>query len=70
MSKYDYDDYLEDDPMFTPCIHCGCPNFYMDWGDSIYKCNDCDKPIDAKSHSHGRKERTKSKLKKFKDEEL
>jgi len=69
MSKYDYDDYLEDDPMFAPCIHCGCPDFYMDWEDSIYKCNDCDKPIDPKTNHGGKKQKGKSKLRKFKDYE-
>lgn len=69
MSKYSYDDYLEDDPMFAPCIHCGCLDFYMDWNETIYKCSDCDKPIDSQSPSHGRKEKSKSKVKKFKGED-
>jgi hypothetical protein len=70
MSKYDYDDYLEDDPMFTPCIHCGCLDFYMEWGENIYRCSNCDSPIDPKSTNNSKKEKPKTKLKKFKDEEI
>jgi len=68
MSKYSFDDYLEEDPMFTPCLHCGCLDFYMDWEDSIYKCSDCDKPIDAKSQNTKRN-KSKERLRKFKDYE-
>jgi len=54
--------------MFTPCLHCGCLDFYMDWEDSIYKCSDCDKPIDAKSQNT-KKNKSKERLRKFKDYE-
>lgn len=69
MSKHSYDEYLEDEPMFTPCIHCGSLDFYMCWEDSIYKCNECDKPIDPKTSKHGKRNSDKPKLKKFKDYE-
>lgn len=68
MSKFSFDDYLEEDPMFTPCLHCGCLDFYMDWEDSIYKCSDCDKPIDAKSQN-AKRNKSKERLRKFKDYE-
>lgn len=70
MSRFAFDDYLEEDPMFTPCIHCGCLDFYMDWEETIYKCVDCDKPIDSQSTSHNRKGRDKPKVRKFKDEDV
>lgn len=68
MSKFSFDDYLEEDPMFTPCLHCGCLDFYMDWEDSIYKCSDCDKPIDPKSQNTKRN-KSKERVRKFKDYE-
>jgi hypothetical protein len=68
MAKYEYDDYLEDDPFFAPCIHCGCPDFYMDWEDTIYKCNNCDKQIDSQP-PNGKRHKAKTKVKKFKDYE-
>lgn len=69
MSKISFDDYLEEDPMFTPCIHCGCLDFYMDWGDTIYRCRDCDEPIDAKSQKNVKRQKEKTKVRKFKDYE-
>jgi len=39
----------------------------MDWEEKIYKCSDCDKPIDSQSTSHVKRE--KSKIKKFKGED-
>jgi DNA-directed RNA polymerase subunit RPC12/RpoP len=40
----------------------------MDWEDSIYKCSDCDKPIDAKSQN-AKRNKSKERLRKFKDYE-
>ena len=70
MSKVSYDDFLEDDPFFTPCIHCGCLDFTMDWEDNIYKCNDCNSIIDSKSTGGIKRKKTKDKVRKFKDYEV
>jgi len=68
MSKYDYDDYLDEDPFFNPCEECGSLDFYMDWEDSTYKCNSCDTPVNEKPVIHVKKEKSKSKIKKFREE--
>ena len=69
MSKISYDDYLGDDPFFSPCIHCGCPEFHMDWDEMIYKCSDCHKPIEADTSNYGKEKKPKEGVKKFKGEE-
>lgn len=68
MSKIQYDEYLEDDPMFSPCIHCGCPDFVMDWEEGIYKCVDCNEPIYSQSNNFGKKRKQKEGVKKFKNQ--
>ena len=69
MSKISYDDYLDDDPFFSPCIHCGCPEFHMDWDTMIYNCSDCNKPIDKDNSNYGKERKPKEKVKKFKGED-
>ena len=51
------------------CIHCGCPDFHMDWDEMIYKCSDCHEPIDADTSNYGKEKRPKEGVKKFKGEE-
>lgn len=69
MSKISYDDYLGHDPFFSPCIHCGCSEFHMDWDEMIYKCSDCHKPIESENNNYGKEKRPKEGVKKFKGEE-
>jgi hypothetical protein len=69
MSKISYDDYLGHDPFFSPCIHCGCSEFHMDWDEMIYKCSDCQKPIESENNNYGKEKRPKEGFKKFKGEE-
>ena len=69
MSKILYDDYVGDDPFFSPCIHCGCPEFHMDWDTMIYNCSDCNKPIDRDNSNYGKERKPKEKVKKFKGED-
>jgi predicted RNA-binding Zn-ribbon protein involved in translation (DUF1610 family) len=80
MSKISYDDYLGHDPFFSPCIHCGCSEFHMDWDEMIYKCSDCQdemiykcsdcqKPIESENNNYGKEKRPKEGVKKFKGEE-
>jgi hypothetical protein len=69
MSKILYDDYVGDDPFFSPCIHCGCPEFHMDWDTMIYNCSDCNKPIDKDNSNYGKERKPKEKVKKFKGED-
>ena len=69
MSKISYDTYLGDDPFFSPCIHCGCSEFHMDWDEMIYKCSDCHESIDADTSNYGKEKRPKEGVKKFKGEE-
>ena len=59
MSKYSYEDDLGDDPFFSPCVHCGCPDFYMDWDEMIYKCSDCNKPIESNTNTYGKEKNQK-----------
>ena len=69
MSKFKYDDYLvEDDPFLNPCSSCGSSDFYMDWDEGVYKCNNCDKPSDSKNNGNAKRQKNhKPKVRKFKD---
>ena len=68
MSKYSYEDDLGDDPFFSPCVHCGCPDFYMDWDEMIYKCSDCNEPTKSTTNTYGKEKKPKEGVKKFKGE--
>jgi len=67
MSKFKYDDYLEEDPFLNPCTSCGCPDFYMDWDEGVYKCNNCDETSEPVIGMNGKKEKGKTKVRKFKE---
>lgn len=67
MSKFKYDDYLEEDPFFNPCSSCGCSDFYMDWEEEVYKCNECDKPSEPVTNVNNKRQKGKTKIRRFKE---
>lgn len=67
MSKLVFDEFLDEDPFFNPCTSCGCSDFYMDWDDSIYRCTSCNKPMESSGSSHAKRNKSKPKVRKFKD---
>lgn len=65
MSKIKYDDFI-DEEFINTCFHCGSQDFYMDWEDDLYRCNNCGEAAkESTNNNHVRRE--KPKVRKFKE---